>query len=78
MGTAVLISILSNTTKNAMPKSTLKTVNPIEYGQKAIDAVLKGYHTTFLVATLVALVGVFIAFFLKDKRAQKAANGGVA
>jgi hypothetical protein len=76
MGTAVLISVLSNVTKNVMPSDSLKTSNPISYGQKAIDAVLSGYHATFLLAAIIALVAVFIAFTLKDKRAQKAVNGG--
>jgi MFS family permease len=78
MGTAVLISVLSNVTKNSMPGNALKKADPIAYGGKAINAVLNGYHATFLLASLIALVGVFIAFQLHDKRAGNAIKGGAA
>ncbi|MDR0921321.1 MAG: multidrug efflux MFS transporter [Lactobacillales bacterium] len=76
MGTAVLISVLSNVTKGAMPAEALKKSEPLEYARKAIDAILSGYHATFLLASIIAFVGVLIAFQLKDKRAQKAIYGG--
>lgn len=76
IGTAVLISVLSNVTKTNMPVDSLKTTAPLEYKQLALNATLQGYHTTFLLASLISLVAIVIAFFLKDKRAQQQAEAG--
>lgn len=75
MGTAVLISVLSNVTKDNMPGKGLLKAAPLAYKQQAIDATLKGYHMTFAIATGVALVSVFLAFLVKNK---KRSVGGAA
>lgn len=67
VGTAILISVLSNTTTNAMPgKHLLKTL-PLQYKNNAMSAVLGGYRAAFLVAVLFCAVGLVVSFLLKDK-----------
>lgn len=67
IGTAILISVLTNVTKGNMPHNSLLKATPLAYKDKAIDAVLSGYHSAFYVAVVFSAVGVFIAFALKKK-----------
>lgn len=67
VGLTLLVTIMSNVITNNMPETTLKLVNPLVYGQKAIDATLSGYHATFVVATLLAIIAVIFAFLLPKK-----------
>ncbi|MCH4172026.1 MAG: multidrug efflux MFS transporter [Lactobacillus sp.] len=71
VGTAILISVLSNTTTNAMPgKHLLKTL-PLQYKDNAMSAVLGGYRAAFVVAVLFCAVGLVVSFLLKDKHATE-------
>ncbi|MGR3205304.1 MDR family MFS transporter [Bacillus glycinifermentans] len=54
IGTAVLISVMSNSTKNA------STTNPI-------NAVIHGMNSAFIVAAVLALAGFILSFTLKRK-----------
>lgn len=67
MGTAVMISVLSNVIKNNMPaKSVLKDA-PFEYKNQALSAALNGYHAAFWIATGFAIAGLIVALFVADK-----------
>lgn len=68
IGTAVLISILSNVTKSNLPKDDLLKTMPLTYKTEALNATLTGYHAAFFVAVLFGFVGVIVAFFLKNKK----------
>lgn len=75
IGTAILISILTNVTKDNLPKASLLKTLPLTYKNQAINATLSGYHAAFFVAVIFGVVGFAITFFLK---ANKKVEGGVA
>lgn len=68
IGTAVLISILTNVTKDNLPKASLLKSLPLFYKDQAINATLSGYHAAFFVAVIFGLVGFIITFFLKKNK----------
>ncbi|MGV0167971.1 MDR family MFS transporter [Furfurilactobacillus sp. WILCCON 0119] len=65
IGSAILVSVLTNVTKGAMPAHHILKETPLEYKVKAINATLSGYHATFWVAIAFCLIGFVLAFFLK-------------
>ncbi|QLE62108.1 Permeases of the major facilitator [Furfurilactobacillus rossiae] len=65
IGSAILVSVLSNVTKNAMPAHHVLTQTPLAYKVRAINATMSGYHATFWVAVGFCIVGFLLAFFLK-------------
>lgn len=75
IGTAILISVLTNVTKDSLPKAGLLKTLPLTYKNQAISATLSGYHAAFFVAVIFGVVGFAITFFLK---ANKKVEGGVA
>ncbi|MBU5365477.1 MDR family MFS transporter [Enterococcus devriesei] len=75
IGTAILISVLTNVTKDNLPKAGLLKTLPLTYKNQAISATLSGYHAAFFVAVIFGVVGFAITFFLK---ANKKVEGGVA
>lgn len=75
IGTAVLISILSNVTKSNLPKDELLKTTPLTYKTEALNATLTGYHAAFFVAVVFGFVGVIVAFFLKSKKATTDQGG---
>lgn len=75
IGTAILISVLTNVTKDNLPKASLLKELPLTYKDQAINATLSGYHAAFYVAVIFSIIGFFITFFLK---ANKKVEGGVA
>lgn len=65
IGTAILVSVLTTTTKNNMPeKSVLKTL-PLQYKTGAINATLDGFHAAFAISIIFALIALVLSFFLK-------------
>lgn len=71
VGTAILVSVLSNTTKNVMPSKDLLKTEPLQFKDQMISATLDGYQKAFLVATLFGLIGFVLTFFLKSKDDKK-------
>ncbi|GAB6092873.1 MFS transporter [Furfurilactobacillus curtus] len=71
MGTAILISILTNVTQNKMPAKALLHTTPLAYRNHAINATLSGYHAAFLTATIFALVGLVLAFRIKPGNSRR-------
>lgn len=74
IGTAVLISVLTNVTKNGAPKRSLMSVDPVQYGKKMLDATLNGMNMTFLVAVCFCLLTLLLTFFVKGKQAPAEGN----
>lgn len=72
IGTAILISILTNVTKDNLPAAHLLKTLPLSYKNQAISATLSGYHAAFFVAVVFGFVGFIITFFL---RANKKVEG---
>lgn len=70
IGTAILISILSNVTKGNLPKAGLLKTLPLTYKTQALNATLSGYHAAFYTAVAFGIVGFAITFFLKQKKVE--------
>lgn len=70
IGTAILISVLSNVTKGNLPSEGLLKATPLAYKEKAIEATLSGYHAAFYVAVVFGFLGFLIAFALRKKEPQ--------
>lgn len=75
IGTAILISVLTNVTKGNLPAAHLLKTLPLTYKNQVISATLSGYHAAFYVAVIFGVIGFIITFFLK---ANTKAEGGVA
>lgn len=69
IGTAILITIMSTTTDNYQPdQSSLEGLSQAAAQQQvANNALLHGYQTAFLFASLIALVGAVLTLFMKGK-----------
>lgn len=70
IGTAILISILTNVTKDGLPASSLLKSAPLAFRDQATTATLNGYHAAFIVATLFGVLGLVITFFMNKKEAN--------
>ena len=79
IGTAILVSILTTTTTNNMPSKTLLHTLPLQYKEKAISATLDGFHASFAMSIVFALIALVLAFFLKKgnraRENQEEVNG---
>ncbi|KRL04577.1 major facilitator superfamily permease [Liquorilactobacillus oeni DSM 19972] len=67
IGTAIMVSVLSNVTKGGMPGKDLLKSDPLSYKVEALNATMSGYHGAFWLAVAFCLVGFITAFFMKDK-----------
>lgn len=68
IGTAILISVLTNVTKNNLPTKPILEATPLAYKDQAINATLSGYHAAFLVAVIFGFIGWLITFTLAKKK----------
>jgi EmrB/QacA subfamily drug resistance transporter len=68
MGTAVLVSVLSNVTTNNMPAKSLLKATPFDYKIKAVYAVMNGYSAAFIIAVAFSVIGLIVAFFLSSNK----------
>lgn len=67
IGTAVLISILTNVTTSNQPGKSMLTTNPLGYRDHMINATLTGYHAAFAISLLFCILALITAFFLKNR-----------
>lgn len=74
IGTAILISVLTNVTNGNLPKESMLEKTPLAYAQQAIDATLSGYQAAFWVAILFCVVGFALTFFIKGTSKSKEAH----
>ncbi|AEV94512.1 MDR family MFS transporter [Pediococcus claussenii] len=72
VGTAILISILTNVTKTDMPAKHILKETPLAYKDQALNATISGYHATFWVAILFCVIGLVISFFISNKAGSQA------
>jgi EmrB/QacA subfamily drug resistance transporter len=70
IGTAVLVSVLSNITNSQMPGKSLLKAAPLEYKVKALNATMSGYQGAFWLAVVFCVIGFIIAFFIKGNAAH--------
>ncbi|WP_270360594.1 MDR family MFS transporter [Limosilactobacillus mucosae] len=58
MGSAILISVLTNVTNSQKPVNSLLKASPLQYKSQMIDATLNGYHAAFWIAIAFAVIGL--------------------
>lgn len=68
VGTAIMVSVLTNVTNGQTPAKHMMTTNPLSYADKAINATVSGYHAAFWIAIGLSLVAFVVALFLKGNR----------
>ncbi|AXX64028.1 MAG: multidrug efflux MFS transporter [Lactobacillus sp.] len=68
MGTAVLISVLTNVTNTLKPAHSLLAATPIAYKNQMSNATIMGYRAAFGVSVALCLITFTLSFFLKDKK----------
>ena len=64
VGTAIMISVLTNITNSNRPAHSLLTQSPLQYKAKMFDATLMGYHAAFWFAIAFSLIGLFLTLFV--------------
>ena len=65
IGTAILVSVLTTTTKDNMPSKHLLQTLPLQYKTGAINATLDGFRASFGISIVFALIALVLTFFLK-------------
>lgn len=66
VGTAIMVSVLSDVTKANKPSHTLLHQAPLQYKEKYFDATLMGYHASFRFAVAFCVIGFALTFFIRD------------
>lgn len=78
IGTAILVSVLTTTTNNNMPAKSLLHTLPLQYKNQAVNATLDGFHASFAMSIVFALIALVLSFFLKKgNRVTSDRQGGV-
>lgn len=78
IGTALLITVMTTGARNYAPNTSSYEagLSQSEIQQQVADsAVLSGYHSAFLFASILALIGMILAFFLKSKASSDLEEG---
>lgn len=70
IGSAIMITLLTNVTNNSEPAKHLLKAAPLSYKQQYLHASLDGYHAAFAFSLIFAIIGVVLTFFLKDQKKQ--------
>ncbi|WP_124974445.1 MDR family MFS transporter [Ligilactobacillus salitolerans] len=70
IGSAIMITLLTNVTDNAAPSKHLLHAAPLSYKHQYLTATLDGYHAAFLFSLIFAVIGIVLAFFLKDHQSS--------
>ncbi len=68
LGTAVLITAMSNIAASNAPDKALASTNLALYEAGTSDAIIKGINTTFVLVSAIILVSLVLSFFLKNKQ----------
>lgn len=72
MGTAVLVSVMSNVTNNQTPGRDVATATPVLFKHLALQANVVGFRYAFLIATIFGLMGLGLTFLLKKSSKEAA------
>lgn len=64
VGTAIMISVLTNVTNTNSPSRSLLKASPFQYKAQMFDATLMGYHAAFWFAIIFSLLGLALTFFV--------------
>lgn len=68
LGSAVLITVMSNVAASNSPDISLAKTNAVLYKSGMLDATLKGVNTTFIFVIAITTVALIMSFFLKGKK----------
>lgn len=68
LGTAVLITVMSNVSASNAPAKSLAKTNIELYKSGMLDAALKGMNTSFIVVLGIAVICLVLSLFLKGKK----------
>jgi hypothetical protein len=71
LGSAVLITVMSNVAASNAPDKALAKTNVELYKSGMLDATLKGVNTTFVFVIALTVISLVISFFLKEKKKNK-------
>ncbi|WP_125588002.1 MDR family MFS transporter [Companilactobacillus jidongensis] len=71
MGTAILVSVLTNVTNNLKPGKSILAQSPLKYQDKFFNATLNGYHAAFGVAILFCVIALGTTFMVKNNTKSK-------
>ncbi|GAB2028230.1 MFS transporter [Lactovum odontotermitis] len=69
---ALLSSVAQNVITNNSPATSLAKTDLIDFAHKMIDAMLNGYHASFIIGFAFAVVGLVISFFLRSGKHGRA------
>lgn len=72
MGTAVLVSVMSNVTNNQTPGHSVATATPVLFKHLALQANVVGFRYAFLIATIFGVMGLGLTFLLKKSSREAA------
>lgn len=64
VGTAIMISVLTNVTNTNKPSHALLKQAPLQYKSQMFDATLLGYHAAFWFAVGFSILGFILTFFV--------------
>ena len=69
IGTAVLITVMSNVEIRSLPAESLLKTNPVLYHENVINATIKGMNVSFMCVLGISIIGfIFTLFFKEIKR----------
>lgn len=68
LGTAVLVTVMSNVAASNAPAKALANTNAALYKSGMLDATLKGVNTTFIFVIVLTAISFVMSFLLKDKK----------
>lgn len=64
VGTAIMVSVLTNVTNSHQPAHSLLKAAPLQYKAQMFNATLSGYHAAFWFAVVFSLLGFVLTFFV--------------
>lgn len=68
IGSAILITIMSNVATSNAPAKSLAKTNIELYNLEMLDAAIKGMNTTFIFVIVITVIALVVSFFLNDKK----------
>lgn len=74
MGTAILVSVLTNVTNNLKTGKSLLAQSPLKYKDHFFNATLSGYHAAFAVAILFCVIGYLISLMVTNSSKSKSVD----
>lgn len=67
IGTAILITVLTNVTKSEMPSKMWMATHQTQAASKVLDANLGGMEAAFMVAVIFSVLALVLSFFIQDR-----------